>query len=114
MADKEVFRRRTASSRLHEELEALPGIGGVRRYPPAYASIDTLAYLLDLEPAALRAYVRAGVLPAPEVVGRVERWDVAAVFAFIKSKSGNSVSSDGVSPLADPFSKGIKRHGSTA
>jgi hypothetical protein len=89
-----------------------------RIYPPDYVSAETLAYRLDCSPSTIDAYVRAGLLPKPERVGNLPRWDFAAVVAFIKAR--NARNDDGVNDLAirngvlhepeDPYLKALK-HG---
>lgn len=84
-----------------------------RGFAPIYASADTLAYLLDLEPATIRAYVRAGLLPPAETLGRVKRWNVADVIEHIRAQNGPKVDVSGT-PVTDPYSMRIKRHGAPA
>jgi hypothetical protein len=49
--------RRSVSGGQRDDAGGMLGIDAVRSYPSAYASAETLGYLLDLEPAAVRAYV---------------------------------------------------------
>jgi predicted DNA-binding transcriptional regulator AlpA len=56
-------------------------------YPPDYVSAETLAYRLDIAPSLIEVYVRDGVLPPPERLGSLKRWDFAEVVAFIKARS---------------------------
>ena len=58
-----------------------------RAYAPDYVSAETLAYRLDLSPSTVEAYVRAGLLPRPEMIGSLMRWDFTEVKAFIKSRN---------------------------
>jgi predicted DNA-binding transcriptional regulator AlpA len=83
-----------------------------RSYPPDYVSVETLAYRLDCSRSTIEAYVRAGLLPKPELIGSLPRWDFAAVVAHIKAR--NQLHSGGI--LAhedDAYLKGIRR-GTTA
>jgi hypothetical protein len=57
-------------------------------YPPDYVSAETLAYRLDLAPSLIEIYVREGVLPPPELLGSLKRWDFAEVRAYIKARNG--------------------------
>lgn len=82
-----------------------------RPYPPDYVSAETLAYRLDLSRSTIDAYVRAGLLPKPEVIGNVQRWEFSEVRAFIKSRNQDSeaLAMNGVSSVSDEYSVGIKR-----
>ena len=86
-----------------------------RSYAPDYVSADTLAYRLDLSRSTIEAYVKAGLLPKPEVIGNVQRWEWAMVVAFIRTRNqGNeTVSINGMSTGADESSVGIKRGAAT-
>ena len=44
-------------------------------YPPDYVSAETLAYRLDCSRSTIDAYVRLGLLPKPETIGNLQRWD---------------------------------------
>jgi predicted DNA-binding transcriptional regulator AlpA len=82
-----------------------------RPYPPDYVSAETLGYRLDLSRTTVEGYVRAGLLPKPEMIGNLPRWDVAQVIAFIKARNDaavNAATSD-----EDEYLKGIRR-GATA
>ncbi len=57
-------------------------------YPPDYVSAETLAYRLDLVPSLIENYVRDGLLPRPERIGSLERWDFDTVRAHIKARNG--------------------------
>ena len=59
----------------------------IRRFAPDYVSAETLAYRLDCSRATIDAYVRKGLLPKPERIGNMVRWDFAAVKAFIKGRN---------------------------
>jgi predicted DNA-binding transcriptional regulator AlpA len=48
-----------------------------RPYPPDYVSAETLGYRLDLSRSTVEAYVRSGLLPKPEMIGNLPRWDFA-------------------------------------
>ena len=82
-----------AGRRLSPPLSRVPAMterknGTQRVYPPDYVSAETLAYRLDCSPSTIEAYVRAGLLPKPERIGNLPRWDFAAVVAFIKARNG--------------------------
>lgn len=76
-----------------------------RPYPPDYVSADTLAYRLDCSRATIDNYVKAGLLPKPEIVGNLLRWDFAAVVSFIKGR--NNAAPQTLNE--DPYLKGIRR-----
>ena len=59
-------------------------------YPPDYVSAETLAYRLDLAPSPVEIYVREGLLPKPELIGNLKRWDFAEVGAFIKARNAGN------------------------
>jgi hypothetical protein len=92
-----------------------------RPYPPDYVSAETLAYRLDCSPSTIESYVRSGLLPKPEFIGNLPRWDFAAVVAFIKAH--NARNDDGANELAirngvlhepeDPYLKALT-HGPPA
>jgi predicted DNA-binding transcriptional regulator AlpA len=56
-------------------------------YPPDYVSAETLAYRLDCSRSTIDAYVRLGLLPKPETIGNLQRWDFGQVRAFIKAQN---------------------------
>src|SRR5258705_13728299 len=56
-------------------------------YPPDYVSAETLAYRLDCSRSTIDAYVRLGLLPKPESIGNLQRWDFGQVMAFIKAQN---------------------------
>ena len=76
-----------------------------RPYPPDYVSAETLAYRLDCSRSTIDTYVRDGLLPEPEMVGNLQRWDFALVVSFIKARNNAlpDTSDD------DPYIKGIRR-----
>ena len=76
-----------------------------RPYPPDYVSAETLAYRLDCSRSTIDTYVRDGLLPKPEMVGNLQRWDFALVVSFIKARNNAPphISGD------DPHIKGIRR-----
>jgi predicted DNA-binding transcriptional regulator AlpA len=82
-----------------------------RPYPPDYVSAETLAYRLDLSRTTVDSYVRAGLLPKPEMIGNLPRWDFAQVVAFIKAR--NDAAAAAVASHEDEYLKGIRR-GATA
>ena len=57
---------------------------GHRHYAPDYVSADTLAYRLDCSRSTIDEYARSGLLPKPQVVGNLQRWDFAEVCAYIR------------------------------
>ncbi len=59
-------------------------------YPPDYVSAETLAYRLDCSRSTINAYVRLGLLPKPETIGNLQRWDFGQVKAFIKAQNATS------------------------
>jgi predicted DNA-binding transcriptional regulator AlpA len=72
-------------------------------YPPDYVSAETLAYRLDLAPTLIENYVRDGLLPRPELIGNLKRWDFAEVRAYIKARNGLSGNDQGeVEPNGRP------------
>jgi hypothetical protein len=87
--------------------------GTQRIYPPDYVSAETLAYRLDCSPSTIESYVRAGLLPKPERIGNLPRWDFAAVVAFIKARNGAEPLGAPGQETDDPYLKGIRR-GTTA
>ena len=83
-------------------------LDGSRPYPPDYVSAETLAYRLDCSRATIDAYVKMELLPKPEIIGNLPRWDFGEVRAFIKSRNiGGGV---GGADDEDAYLKGI-RHG---
>lgn len=80
-------------------------------YPPDYVSAETLAYRLDCSRATIDAYVRDGLLPKPELIGNLARWDFAHVRAFIKASNTTSALAlrNGVlHDPADPYLEALK------
>lgn len=85
-----------------------------RPYPPDYVSAETLAYRLDCSRSTIDAYVREGLLPKPEFIGNLPRWDFAHVVSFIKARNETGRVSDvGCPEKEDAYLKGIRR-GATA
>jgi predicted DNA-binding transcriptional regulator AlpA len=80
-------------------------------YPPDYVSAETLAYRLDCSRSTIDTYVRLGLLPKPESIGNLQRWDFGQVKAFIKAQnaasSGIAASDDG-----DAFFRGLESESS--
>ncbi len=62
-------------------------------YPPDYVSAETLAYRLDCSRSTIDAYVRLGLLPKPESIGNLQRWDFGQVKAFIKAQNAATMNS---------------------
>jgi hypothetical protein len=83
-----------------------------RPYPPDYVSAETLGYRLDLSRTTVEAYVRSGLLPKPEMIGNLPRWDFAQVVSFIKARNDDAARSAATSG-EDEYLKGIRR-GATA
>lgn len=86
-------------------------------YPPDYVSAETLAYRLDLAPSLIENYVCDGLLPRPELIGNLKRWDFAEVRAYIKVRNGVGESDQGeVEPNGRPRDLYLERlrRGSTA
>lgn len=86
-----------------------------RPYPPDYVSAETLAYRLDCSRSTIEAYVRAGLLPKPEFIGNLPRWDFAVVVSFIKARNDASRAekTGNAAEIEDVYLKGIRR-GETA
>ncbi len=78
-------------------------------YPPDYVSAETLAYRLDCSRSTIDTYVRLGLLPKPQTIGNLQRWDFGQVKAFIKAQNsatheiGRTVSGD-----EDAYMKGLQ------
>ena len=78
-------------------------------YPPDYVSAETLAYRLDCSRSTIDAYVRLGLLPKPESIGNLQRWDFGQVKAFIKAQNTAVHETYGlVSDEEDAYLKGLK------
>src|SRR6516165_318929 len=94
---------------------SLPGATGeaVREerwpYPPDYVSAETLAYRLDCSRSTIDAYVRLGLLPKPEAIGNLQRWDFGQVKAFIKAQNTTThgICTEESSGGGDPYTKGL-------
>jgi hypothetical protein len=56
--------------------------------------------------STIDAYVRAGLLPKPETIGNLQRWDFVEVRAFIKAQ--NAILSEDVASEEDAFFKGLE------
>jgi predicted DNA-binding transcriptional regulator AlpA len=77
-------------------------------YPPDYVSAETLAYRLDCSRSTIDTYVRLGLLPKPETIGNLQRWDFGQVKAFIKAQNAAN-GREGLSGLEeDAYLKGLK------
>jgi predicted DNA-binding transcriptional regulator AlpA len=74
------------------------------RFPPYYVSAQTLAYRLDCSRSTIDAYVSAGFLPKPVLIGNLPRWDFAAVVAFIQARNEAIDAVD----ANDPYLKGAR------
>lgn len=79
-------------------------------YPPDYVSAETLAYRLDCSRSTIDAYVRLGLLPKPESIGNLQRWDFGQVKAFIKAQNAGPMSrkNGSASEEDDAFLKGLE------
>lgn len=62
-----------------------------RPYAPDFVSAETLAYRLDCSRSTVDTYVRGGLLPKPEMIGNLPRWDFAEVRAFIRARNRGMV-----------------------
>ena len=78
-----------------------------RSYPPDYVSAETLAYRLDCSRSTIDAYVRSGLLPKPETIGNLQRWDFGQVRAFIKARNVGSPAM-GAFEEDDVYLKGLR------
>ncbi len=79
-----------------------------RSYPPDYVSAETLAYRLDCSRSTIDTYVRSGLLPKPETIGNLQRWDFGQVKAFIKAQNVGSLAVGGVFEEEDVYLKGLR------
>ena len=78
-------------------------------YPPDYVSAETLAYRLDCSRSTIDAYVRSGLLPKPQTIGNLQRWDFGQVKAFIKAQNTATLEMRGLaSEEEDAYLKGLK------
>ena len=71
---------------------------------------------LDCSRSTIDTYVRDGLLPKPEFIGNLPRWDFARVVSFIKARNeGGGVGGVGANKpkTEDAYLKGIRR-GETA
>jgi hypothetical protein len=80
-----------------------------RPYPPDYVSAATLAYRLDCSLRCIQDYVRAGMLPAPEIIGNLARWDWMDVRRHIKARNGLAVAEAGGNAETDEYSSGLRK-----
>src|SRR5271157_5929558 len=94
---------------------SLPGAMGdaVREerwsYPPDYVSAETLAYRLDCSRSTIDSYVRLGLLPKPQTIGNLQRWDFGQVKAFIKVQNAAAHETlRAPSDEEDAYLKGLK------
>jgi predicted DNA-binding transcriptional regulator AlpA len=77
-------------------------------FPPDYVSAETLAYRLDCSRSTIDAYVRLGLLPKPETIGNLQRWDFGQVKAFIKAQNSGSYEGDRAIGEEDEYMKGLE------
>ena len=68
---------------------------------------ETLAYRLDCSRSTIDAYVRLGLLPKPQTIGNLQRWDFGRVKAFIKAQNA-APSGIAASDEADAFFRGLE------
>lgn len=79
-----------------------------RSYPPDYVSAETLAYRLDCSRSTIDAYVRSGLLPKPQTIGNLQRWDFRQVQAFIKAQNAAAGAGNGsASGEEDAYVRGL-------
>lgn len=76
-------------------------------FPPDYVSAETLAYRLDCSRSTIDTYVRLGLLPKPESIGKLQRWDFRQVVTFIKLRNATETHNVSVEE-EDAYSKGLK------
>ncbi len=79
-----------------------------RSYPPDYVSAETLAYRLDCSRSTIDAYVRSGLLPKPQIVGNLQRWDFGQVKAFIKAQNAVGTGNGSASEEEDAYVRGLR------
>jgi len=81
-----------------------------RSYAPDYVSAETLAYRLDCSRSTIDSYVRLGLLPEPERIGTLQRWDFGQVKAFIKAQNTPTFTRKNGSAFEeeDAFLKGLE------
>ena len=77
-------------------------------YPPDYVSAETLAYRLDCSRSTIDTYVRLGLLPKPETIGNLQRWDFGQVKAFIKAQNAATHENGSAFGEEDAYLKGLK------
>ena len=78
-------------------------------YPPDYVSAETLAYRFDCSRSTIDTYVRLGLLPKPETIGNLQRWDFGQVKAFIKAQNAEKMEGMERRPdEEDAYLKGLK------
>ncbi len=81
-----------------------------RPYAPDFVSAETLAYRLDCSRSTIDTYLRLGLLPKPDMIGNLRRWDFGQVKAFIKAQNAGSMARKSVSASEeeDAFLKGLE------
>jgi len=80
-------------------------------YPPDYVSAETLAYRLDCSRSTIDSYVRLGLLPKPQTIGNLQRWDFGHVKAFIRAQNAlvhENQTGGAASAEDDAYVKGVK------
>ena len=77
-------------------------------YPPDYVSAETLAYRLDCSRSTIDAYVRSGLLPKPQTIGNLQRWDFGQVKAYIRAQNSPISTNNLASDEEDAFLKGLE------
>ena len=86
----------------------------MRAYALDYVSAETLAYRLDCPVEAIEALMRKGVLPRPQMIGDLRRWDFATVRATIAAQNNvrNWLAPNGrPGPDDDPFLAALTAEG---
>lgn len=61
-----------------------------RNYAPDFVSAETLAYRLDCSRSTIDVYVRLGLLPKPQTIGNLQRWDFSEIRAFIVAQNNGN------------------------
>lgn len=87
----------------------------VRHFPPARASRETMAYLLDMSTDTFDRLVAKRALPEPSYCEGLRRWDVTATLATLDGVDCADETSVCVGAVAegrevsDPFLAGVER-----
>jgi predicted DNA-binding transcriptional regulator AlpA len=82
-----------------------------RGWPPDYVSAETLAYRLDCSRATIDTYVKLRLLPQPQIIGNLQRWDFDQVRSFIMEQNlpapGGEIGTS-ASGNEDAYMKGLR------